>query len=106
MNAWETTRSALRGMAANPLRSVLTLLGVLIGVGSVILLVGVGNGSAKAVTDQIGALGTTTITVRSSSGGGPSGAVRDQTLTLDTVAALEESIVTGGSPTSPRSCRR
>nr|WP_286189622.1 ABC transporter permease [Sanguibacter hominis] len=85
-------------MAANPLRSVLTLLGVLIGVGSVILLVGVGNGSAQAVTDQIRALGTTTITVRSSSGGVPSGAVRDQTLTLDTVAALEQSIASGGSP--------
>ncbi len=98
MNAWDVTRSALRGMAANPLRSVLTLLGVLIGVGSVILLVGVGNGSAQAVTDQIGALGTTTITVRSSSGGVPSGAVRDQTLTLDTVAALEQSIASGGSP--------
>ena len=61
MNALEVFRSALRGMSSNVMRSVLTLLGVLIGVGSVILLVGVGAGSAKAVSDQINSLGTTTL---------------------------------------------
>ena len=72
MSVWEMLRSALRGITANKLRSILTLLGVMIGVGSVILLLAVGNGSAQSVKDAIGNLGTTTITVRASGGGGSS----------------------------------
>jgi len=86
MSTLEIVRSALRGMNANKLRSVLTLLGVLIGVGSVILLVGVGQGSATAVADQIGALGSSTLTVRS--GGVSSGALRYQNLTTTVSDAL------------------
>jgi len=67
---FEIMRSALRGVTANKLRSTLTLLGVMIGVGSVILLLAVGNGSAQEVRDAISSLGTNTITVRASSGGG------------------------------------
>jgi len=48
---FEILRFAVRGMTANKLRSALTMLGVLIGVGAVILLVAVGNGSAKQITD-------------------------------------------------------
>ena len=95
MNPLDIVRSALRGMAANALRSCLTLLGVLIGVGSVILLVGVGNGSAQAVAEQIGSLGTTTLTVRASNGGGggggggsAAGAITSQALTTDVADAL------------------
>jgi putative ABC transport system permease protein len=60
--------SALRGITANKLRSVLTLLGVMIGVASVILLLAVGNGSAQQVNNAISNLGTTTLTVRASGG--------------------------------------
>jgi putative ABC transport system permease protein len=67
VNVAEIVRFALRGVAANKLRSALTMLGVLIGVAAVILLVAVGNGSAKAVSDRIAALGTNTLTVMSSS---------------------------------------
>ncbi|PVU82507.1 macrolide ABC transporter permease [Cellulomonas sp. WB94] len=91
MNAMEILRSSLRGMTSNPMRSVLTLLGVLIGVGSVILLVGVGAGSAKAVSDQIDSLGTTTLTVRSGSGGG----IRFQDLTTGVADALQSSVDSG-----------
>jgi len=91
MNVMEILRSSLRGMTSNPMRSVLTLLGVLIGVGSVILLVGVGAGSAKAVSDQIDSLGTTTLTVRSGSGGG----IRFQDLTTGVADALQESVDAG-----------
>ncbi|QIK84466.1 ABC transporter permease [Sanguibacter sp. HDW7] len=98
MSPLEIVRSSLRGIGANPLRSCLTLLGVLIGVGSVILLVGVGNGSAQAVQDQIGSLGTTTITVRSSTSSGGRNAVQDQTLTTETVDAIAASVTEGSSP--------
>ncbi|MCR6493287.1 ABC transporter permease [Cellulomonas sp. P24] len=87
MNGWEILRSSLRGMTSNKMRSALTLLGVLIGVGSVILLVGVGSGSAKAVADQIDSLGTSTLTVRASGGGG---GIRFQNLTTDVSDALAD----------------
>ncbi|GAA2482543.1 ABC transporter permease [Winogradskya humida] len=70
MSFFEVVRFALRGLSANKLRSALTMLGILIGVAAVILLVAVGNGSAKAISDRIEALGTNTITVMSSGGGG------------------------------------
>ncbi|MCU7726123.1 ABC transporter permease [Actinoplanes sp. KI2] len=69
MNFFEIIRFALRGVAVNKLRSGLTMLGILIGVAAVILLVAVGNGSAKAVADRISALGTNTLTVMSANGG-------------------------------------
>ncbi len=67
MNFAEIVRFALRGIGANKLRSALTMLGILIGVAAVILLVAVGNGSAKAISDRIEALGTNTLTVMSTS---------------------------------------
>lgn len=69
MSVAEMLLSALRGIASNKLRSILTLLGVMIGVASVILLLAVGNGSAQQVNNAISNLGTTTLTVRSSGGG-------------------------------------
>lgn len=63
MNLPEATRFAVRGVGANKMRSALTTLGILIGVASVIILVAVGNGSAKAVEDSISALGSNTLTV-------------------------------------------
>src|SRR4051812_47372484 len=70
MSFYEVVRFALRGLSANKLRSGLTMLGILIGVAAVILLVAVGNGSAKAISDRIEALGTNTITVMSTGRGG------------------------------------
>ncbi|AEV83823.1 Macrolide export ATP-binding/permease protein macB [Actinoplanes sp. SE50] len=72
MNFFEVVRFSLRGLSANKLRSSLTMLGILIGVAAVILLVAVGNGSAKAISDRIEALGTDTITVMSTGRGGSS----------------------------------
>ena len=72
MSLYEVIRFALRGLSANKLRSALTMLGILIGVAAVILLVAVGNGSAKAISDRISALGTNTITVMSAGRGGSS----------------------------------
>jgi putative ABC transport system permease protein len=73
MKPFEILVSALRGVTANKLRSVLTLLGVMIGVASVILLLAVGNGSAQEVKSAISGLGANTITVRASGMGGGGG---------------------------------
>src|SRR5512132_1767237 len=63
MKTGDVVRFALGGIAMNRLRSVLTTLGILIGVGAVILLVAVGNGSARQIQENIESLGTNTLTV-------------------------------------------
>lgn len=92
MNARETIASAVHGLSANPLRSLLTVLGVLIGVAAVILLVAVGNGSAQSIEARIASLGSNTVTVSASGGGGGFGrqATTTQTLTPAVVEALSD----------------
>lgn len=68
MKLLDTFRAAWQGVTANILRSVLTTLGILIGVAAVIVLVAVGNGSAKSVSDAISSLGTNTLTVTAGRG--------------------------------------
>jgi putative ABC transport system permease protein len=63
MSPVQVFRFAIAGLAANKLRSALTTLGILIGVGSVILLVAVGNGSSQSVQNAISSLGASAITV-------------------------------------------
>jgi putative ABC transport system permease protein len=58
---------------SNKLRSILTLLGVMIGVAAVILLLAVGNGSAQQVASSINSLGTNTLSIRPTTTGGSSG---------------------------------
>jgi putative ABC transport system permease protein len=76
----ETVRIALSGLAANKLRSALTILGLTIGVGSVIVLVAVGTGSSDQVQANIEALGSNVLLVQTGPtlgglrGGGGAGA--------------------------------
>ena len=55
----ETIRVALGALRANKLRSLLTMLGIVIGVAAVIAVVALGNGAQKQINDRITALGTT-----------------------------------------------
>jgi len=72
--AVESLRIAVQGILANRLRSLLTMLGVMIGVAAVIILVAVGTGSSAAVQNQLQALGTNVLTVFPARGGfGPFG---------------------------------
>ena len=59
----ETLAVALQSIRANMLRSVLTMLGIVIGVGAVITMVALGSGAQKAVQDRIAALGANVFTV-------------------------------------------
>jgi putative ABC transport system permease protein len=63
----ETLRIAWGGITANKLRSGLTILGMTIGVASVIVLIAVGNGSSKAVESRIQSLGTNVLIVNAGS---------------------------------------
>jgi putative ABC transport system permease protein len=88
-------RSALRGLASNKLRSALTMLGIFIGVGAVIIVVAYGNGSSQAVQNRIKSLGTNTITIlnRGRFGRGPAtGGTQSQsaTITAQDVASIQD----------------
>lgn len=58
MKFFESIRIAMRALAANKLRSVLTMLGIIIGVGAVIALMSIGRGVQKFVTDRFAGLGS------------------------------------------------
>ncbi|HEX5310011.1 MAG TPA: ABC transporter permease [Solirubrobacteraceae bacterium] len=64
-----TLRIAWSGILANRLRSALTILGMTIGVASVIVLIAVGNGSSQAVQSRIQQLGTNVLIVMPNGGG-------------------------------------
>ncbi|WP_349305830.1 ABC transporter permease [Bacillus sp. FJAT-49711] len=63
MNGLQTLKMALKSIKVNKIRSFLTMLGIIIGVASVIVMVAIGQGSTKEVQDQIGSLGTNVLTV-------------------------------------------
>jgi putative ABC transport system permease protein len=100
----ETLRVAFGGLVANKLRSGLTILGLTIGVGSVIVLVSVGNGSAQAVQKRIEGLGANVLLVLR--GGTPGGSRASNAgatpLTKDDATALADQNsapdVAGSSP--------
>jgi len=68
---WETVRLATQAILRNALRSFLTVLGVVIGVGAVIAMVTIGNGTTAQVKNEISALGTNLLFLRPGQGFGP-----------------------------------
>jgi putative ABC transport system permease protein len=87
----EIIRVALGALRANKLRSLLTMLGIVIGVAAVIAVVALGTGAQSAVKDRISSLGTTLLTVMPGQQRGM-GISFDQSmkLTMDDAAALED----------------
>ena len=86
----EAARTAWRGMRMNRMRTGLTLLGIIIGVASVIVMLAVGEGAKQRVVDEMGSLGTTIMYLGGGqpSGGGPPGRLTMED--LEAVAALPE----------------
>lgn len=87
---WEATKTAFRSLHSNIFRTVLTLLGIVIGVGSVITMMAIGDGAKKSVVDSISAMGSNLLLVRP---GGPTQRFRwDQTTLVpedvEAIAAL------------------
>jgi putative ABC transport system permease protein len=86
----ETLRIAWSGIVTNKLRSGLTILGMTIGVASVIVLIAVGNGSSKAVQSRIQSLGTNVLIVMGSrSRGGQASGSASISLTKQDAEALQ-----------------
>ena len=63
MNPFETIKMAFSAIWANKVRSFLTMLGVIIGVMSVTVLMGIGQGTTSSITDSIASMGTNMLTV-------------------------------------------
>ncbi|XID94700.1 ABC transporter permease [Paenibacillaceae bacterium WGS1546] len=63
MNFLQAIKMAFKSILANKLRSLLTMLGIIIGVTAVIALVALGQGATKSVTEQVESLGTNLLTV-------------------------------------------
>ncbi|HEX3835131.1 MAG TPA: ABC transporter permease, partial [Solirubrobacteraceae bacterium] len=90
----ETIRVALGGLTANKLRTGLTVLGLMIGVGSVIVLIAVGTGSSAAVEKQIDALGSNVLLIQS----GPSvGGLRSATTSSTPLTPADATALQSGS---------
>jgi putative ABC transport system permease protein len=98
MSVIESIRVALQGLAANKLRSSLTMLGIVIGVGAVIALLALGEGTQAAITEEIQGIGSNLIFIMpgSEQGHGP-GATRSAADTL-TLADAEAIAAPGNIP--------
>jgi len=88
----ETLRTAWGGIATNKLRSGLTILGMTIGVASVIILIAVGNGSSHAVQSRIQGLGTNVLLVMANGlrGGARASSAAGISLTRKDAEALQD----------------
>ncbi|WP_338720636.1 MacB family efflux pump subunit [Devosia sp. XK-2] len=84
----EALRMALRAMGAHKLRTFLTMLGIIIGIASVVAVVALGQGSQQAVLENISSIGTNTINVYPGSGYGDMRSGRVRTLRATDAEAL------------------
>jgi len=82
VNALELLRLALSRLRTSRLRAALTMLGVVIGVASVVALVGVGQGTTANITSRLAGLGTNLLTIS------PTGRTSTSPLTLEDAAAI------------------
>ncbi len=92
MNLWALLRTALLALARNRLRSLLTALGIIIGVAAVIAMVSIGEGAKAQVEQTFSAMGTNLLVVRSGSsgfGGARGGAGSQPTLSWDDLRAIQ-----------------
>jgi len=97
----ETFRVALAAIRANAMRSMLTTLGIIIGVGAVISMVALGEGAQQRVQNQIASMGTNVLTIRPGQNrfGGVSRG--DAQLFTEDAEALRDDSVTAGLTIAP-----
>lgn len=105
MNIINLFRIAWKALLRNKIRAFLTMLGIIIGVASVITMVAIGEGSKQSIRDQLSGMGSNMINIRPSSnftvgGGARLGASSLQTLKVDDVNAIKNNanFITAVSP--------
>jgi putative ABC transport system permease protein len=85
-NMFSNLIMAVRGIGSNWLRTLLTMLGVLIGVASVIVLLAIGTGTSQSIENSIQSLGSNTLTVFSSGGSGTSSGTQIRNTNLNSAS--------------------
>jgi putative ABC transport system permease protein len=91
INVLQIYKVSVMALRRSPMRTLLTMLGVIIGVGCVVAMVAIGQGASSAIQSQIGALGTNLLMIFSgshSAGGVRGGTGSIQNLTVDDAAAI------------------
>lgn len=100
----EALRMSVQAIFAHKLRSLLTMLGIIIGIASVVTVVALGRGSQEKILADISAMGTNTIDIMPGSGFGDRRAGRVRTLTVDDSNALaQQSYIASSTPRSSSS---
>ena len=105
---WETVKLAMSSIRRNVLRSVLTLLGIVIGVGAVIAMVTLGNGASTKVQENLAKLGSNMLIVRpGQSTFGPGGTSDARAFDERDVAALKNNLtgIKGVAPTAQKQAK-
>lgn len=95
MTLWIALRIAYRALGRNKMRSTLTMLGIIIGVGAIIAMVGIGRGAETKLQEQIASLGTNTLIVSAGSanrGGVRTGSEGVKRLTAADVQAIQQEV--------------
>ncbi|UOF88668.1 ABC transporter permease [Fodinisporobacter ferrooxydans] len=102
MNVLESINVAFRSVKSNTMRSILTMLGIIIGVAAVIAMVAIGQGASASVSSRIQGLGSNLLIVmpgQAKQGGVSMGAGSLDTLTLDDANAIgKQSSIAGVAP--------
>ena len=91
MKAYRIIQTALRALRRNPMRAALTTLGIVIGVGAVIAMMEIGNGSSKAIQKSIASMGANNLLIHpgtAASGGVSFGSGSVMTLTPEDAQAI------------------
>ncbi len=92
MSYFATLKVALKALNANKMRTLLTMLGIIIGVASVITMLSIGQGVSKSVESNINSLGTNVLTITPGSlsrGGVFQGGMESQNLTVEDAKAID-----------------
>jgi putative ABC transport system permease protein len=116
MNFLECFRVALRGLVSNKMRTALTMLGMIMGVGVVIIVVAIGEGATQRVTDAVNSLGTNLLNVSNnrnrlkvgtassrsttSAGGSPSSGSSSNTTPLNSLTMNDVRLIANLFPTT------
>jgi putative ABC transport system permease protein len=90
----ESVRIALESLRSNKMRTLLTMLGIIIGVWSVVALMAIGTGAQTYITDQVSSIGTNLLSVQALAGGGGAapGSPTSRTITLADADAIANSV--------------
>ena len=97
MGIWMILKISLKSLGRNKIRSILTMLGIIIGVAAVITMVSLGQGAQRQVQEEIAAMGTNTLWIRA--GSRRSWGIRSGSGTMNTLNAADFEAIAQEVPT-------